>query len=336
MHSFHVSGLGGTGKDVVPAETSSSEGMNILKHWKGTPEELDTAEKLFQKALAFDPDKAEALTGRGMVLLRREWISDRDIDHEALLKALDLAERSMVIDHKRIATHMLKGMTLTYLGRYEDALRVVANIKDLDESSCEHLHLQAGIYELQGKTDDAIAVFTRELLCPGLDAARKENLYDILGGLYFGKKDYDNAIRSLQKAIALNPESAKTYSTYSMVLLAKGELEEAEKMANKALSIMDNKVFHNNLAWIYLEKGERFHKENKFVEAEQHYFRALAENPQLKVAYDRLIYLYGKMGNCERASKVAMDVLNRYPEDPYAKQVIDYCNKKQIWGSGMQ
>jgi tetratricopeptide (TPR) repeat protein len=315
-----------TDKDIQQAKELSLEGMKIVENWIGKGEDIEKAYHLFNEAISLNPKSIEAYTGLGRVTLRKGFISGFKYERNALETALGYADHAISIDANYARAHKLRGRILTLMAKYEEAFKEAEILEKLDPSSCEHINLRAGIYEVSSNIDEAIAERIKELSCE--PATKASGIYDSLGELYFKKKDYNNASLYYKKEIEMSPESAWAYGNYSRVLTAMGKLDEAEKTVRKALSIMDYGMAHVYLSRIYLKRGEIYETQGKLYKAENEYLRAAAEYPEDKNAYYKLAYIYGRNGNCIKAIKASNDILSIDPKDEYAKKTIEHCGNK--------
>ena len=317
-----------TPEEIEKAKDLSAQGMKIIENWEGRGENLRKAEQLFQEALSLNKQCAQAYTGLGRVALRRGYLSGRKYEPKAMETSLKYAEKAISLDSQEMKAHKLKGWVLTLQGNYGDAFREVEIIEKLDSSSCEHIGLRAEIYEIQGKMDESIEELNKELSCPRDDMNRTAAIYDSLGNLYFRKKDYDTATQYYKKLIEMKPQSAWAYGNYSRLLIAKGDLDEAEIMVKKALSIMDYGMAHVYLSRIYSKRGDLQLSQGNLDKAENEFLLAAAEYPEDKYAYLKLVYVHLKKGRCDKAVKAAKQVLKIDAKDGYAKKAVEHCKNK--------
>jgi tetratricopeptide (TPR) repeat protein len=316
-----------TSEEIQKAKDLSAEGMKIVENWEGRGENLRKAEGFFQEALSLNKQCAPAYTGLGRVALRKGYISGRKYEPKAMERALKYAEKAISLDAQELKAHKLKGSVLALQGNYNDAFKEAEIIEKLDSSSCEPISLRAQIYEFQGKIDESIEELNKELPCQRDDINRTAAIYDGLSNLYFRKKDYDTAAQYSKKVIEMKPESAWAYGNCSRLLIAKGDLDEAEKMAKKAISIMDYGMAHVYLSRIYFKRGEIQLSQGNLDKAENEFLLAAAEYPEDKYAYLKLVYIQLKKGSCDKAVKPAKQVLKIDAEDKYARKAVEHCQK---------
>lgn len=315
-----------TPENIQRAKELSLEGMKIVENWEGKSEDLRRAAQIFKEALSLNKGCPEAYTGLGRVALRSGLISGNKYEKRALDTALNYAEKAISLDGNYMRAHKLRGRVLALTGRYDESFSEAAIIEKIDSSSCEHIDLRVGIYEVRGDYNDAIAEVIKELSCQSVDNKERAGIYDSLADLYLRIKDYDNSILYYKKAIDLNPSSAWLYGNYSRALTAKGELDKAEEMVRKAISIMDYGMAHAYLSDIHAKRGELYLKQNAFDKAENEFLAAVHEDPDSKQAYNNLAYIFAKKGNYAKARQYAEEVLSIDTNDEYAKKMIAQCN----------
>ena len=97
------------------------------------------------------------------------------------------------------------------------------------------IHFKLGyLYELSGRTDEAILHYEK---APRKYSGRLARLYNIKTYEYALSERYDDALETIEKAIALMPEEANYYDTRGEMLLLKGDERGALEMWRKALEL---------------------------------------------------------------------------------------------------
>ena len=106
--------------------------------------------------------------------------------------------------------------------------------------------------------------------------------YNNLGAALIGKKQLNDAIVQLQRALAIQPDYPEALDNLGIALLQKEQTDEAIAQFQHALAIQpDNAVAHYNLGIALLQKGQA-------DDAILHYQRALAIQPDFVEAYYNL------------------------------------------------
>ena len=81
--------------------------------------------------------------------------------------------------------------------------------------------------------------------------------YNLLGIAYFDQKNYKLAKKQFERAVVINSSYAEAYNNLGSVYFMTGQFKEAEKMLTKALSMSSNLVSANyNLGALLLAQGK--------------------------------------------------------------------------------
>jgi len=110
--------------------------------------------------------------------------------------------------------------------------------------------MAANIPEFVGASADAIKLIRNEFI---------EDLYHLQeADKYAMAGQYDSAAEEFEKAIAINPERARTYRLWGVMLMSQGKLTEAEQRIRKAIAVeSDDKRAHWNLAKLLALQGQQ-------------------------------------------------------------------------------
>ncbi len=189
--------------------------------------QADVALEWLEKALEHNPGGAEALNGRGEIL----WAQQR------CEEALDDFARSADADPRIYAAHLNRVEILVEeVGDHETALEYA---DDLLAGSLESV-VEAEVYYLKAKAlfylDDLEGALF--LLRRALKAHGEVGIYrGFEGQILFELGQFRNARRSLERALAVEPDCA--HSSYHMALVMEhlGEAEQAERLFQRAAHV---------------------------------------------------------------------------------------------------
>jgi tetratricopeptide (TPR) repeat protein len=289
---------------------------------------VDAAERLFDQALAEQPDFARAQAGLCKARVER-YALDRKPAHVTAAesacsraKALDSAAQEVheAIGQLRLAT----GQGAEAEDAYRQALAVAPESPDLLIGLAEALAAGGKSAEAEASLQRAIAVqpsypaahtaYGHFLVAHGraLEAAGayervtilapdNPNAYNNLGGAYLYLGDFDKAAEAFSKSLALEPRRA-SYSNIGTVHYYSGRFGEAAKMFRKAteLAPADHRLW-GNLADA-LQFGSRtdeavraYRRALELVEGE------LAINPRHAVNQAQAAYYATRLGEADRA-----------------------------------
>jgi tetratricopeptide (TPR) repeat protein len=129
-----------------------------------------------------------------------------------------------------------------------------------------------------------------------------------LGVVHYDRREFDEAIRLVSRAIQANPREPAAYNYMGLALLARHELQEAEQQFRKALSLnaghRDSKV---NLA-------NTLKKLKRFEEAEALFRQVLAVDPRSVYAHHNLGLLLFERQRFEEAERELLKTLELAPD----------------------
>ena len=196
-------------------------------HEASSAGQVDVALEWLEKALEHNPAGAEALNGRGEIL----W------DHQRCEEALEDFARAAEADPRTYAAHLNRiEILVEEFGDHETALEYA---DDLLTGSLERV-VEAEVYYLKAKAlfylDDLEGSLF--LLRRALKAHGEVGIYrGFEGQILFELGQFQNARRSLERALAVEPDCA--HSSYHMALVMEhlDEAEQAERLFQKAAHI---------------------------------------------------------------------------------------------------
>jgi serine/threonine protein kinase/tetratricopeptide (TPR) repeat protein len=209
---------------------------------------LDESVSLLERAVAADPDSpltyaglAEAQTGKyratGDLALKEKA---RESVRQAQLRNPDLAE-----------VHLISGW-LSFISSLNelaqsDYQRAIA----LQPNNSEAYRRISMVYYRNGQMNEALTAAQKAVeIQPDIT-----NLQH-LGGFYFLRGDFQNAITEYRKMIDLAPKSARSHYALGAALGQLGRSEEAEHELRTAISLHDDFAAEHTLGAILLDSGK--------------------------------------------------------------------------------
>ena len=165
-------------------------------------------------------------------------------------------------------------------------------------------------YIVAGKQEKAVELIKDRLKSNDQDLLA----HNLLGEIYVNRKQYDDAAREFEKAIAIRPEWQTPHNNLARVLLSQGKTDEAILNLNAALEKNPkNAAAYMTLANLYSKDGQQ---EKVFVT----YEKALEALPNLWPAANNLAYMLslgnGTPADLERAHDLALKAVALQPERP--------------------
>jgi tetratricopeptide (TPR) repeat protein len=112
-----------------------------------------------------------------------------------------------------------RGITLTAMGRYAEAIPDFTQVIDLDPTSTYAMYDRGLAYEGLGLDDLAIEDFSAAIVQEPRDAHRVERR----GTVYFRKHEYDKALADYERALLFDPQYAPALYGRGIVKRIKGD-----------------------------------------------------------------------------------------------------------------
>jgi tetratricopeptide (TPR) repeat protein len=209
----------------------------------------ENAEVAIEKALALDPNLAEAHFARGLIL----WSNTEGYPHE---QAISSYKRSLALDPDNDETHHQLSMVYSHIGLLDEAQRELARALEINPNNTLARY-RVGVYaQYQGRFDDALAVhktIPRDFTPLLVDRTSAEVLIQ-LGRAAEAERIVDEYLRRFPQ------DEGGSFTSVKALLLAKsGKHTEAEEMVRRAEGIgSDFGHFHHtayNIACAYAAMG---------------------------------------------------------------------------------
>jgi serine/threonine protein kinase/tetratricopeptide (TPR) repeat protein len=116
--------------------------------------------------------------------------------------------------------------------------------------------------------------------------------------------DWGQAVRFLQAALALRPQSASVYTTLGFALVGEGKLAEGEAAFRKAIALKpDDAIAHHDL-------GIALERQGKHVEAEAAFRKSIALKPDFALGYLNLSWRLSHQGKHAEAEAAYREYKN--------------------------
>ena len=258
----------------------------------------DRAISLFEKALAIDPEYAEAWAGLGGAYQLKGTFLNLP---ELLEKALEFEQRALALDPMLADAQTWLGATLLALGRVEQALEALQEAVKLDPKQARPWAMLARAY-------------------------------------WIGRGDITQGIEKLERAVSLNPQFGYGYLQLAFLYTEIGEFSKAQAAAEYAVDLQERYISgeegllivgaHTRLGYVHYRQGRyaqaitEYQAELLFLSAVDHVLkeRALIElHQKMGAAYLKL----GQRLDAERHLKTAIrsfeERVARGADDPPTK-----------------
>jgi len=292
LHSLYLSGKYAEAEKLAVAMTKEYAGYQSA--WKmlavlfRTSGRLHSAEAANQKAIALEPNDAEAHSNLGAVL---NELGRREEAEASYRKAI-------VLNPGLANVHYNLGITLQELGRLEEAEASCRQAIAIKPGYAEaHSNLGVTLRDL-GRLEEAQASYRQAISLKPDYAEANSNL----GGILRDLGQFEEAEASCRQAITINPDYAEAHSNLATVLGRVGRFEEAVTGYRQATALKpDFAAAHTNLGKVLQELG-------RFEEAVASYTQAVAlEQDNREARYHLGVLLYG-FREFKRAAEQLIDL----------------------------
>jgi adenylate cyclase len=210
----------------LSAEELATQGMSILFNKPQTRETNAEARPILERALALDPNNAEAWAGMAYVHMRAATYGWSDSRSESIRAALAAGERAVALDSGSADAHYVLGFAAHFNNEFERARRLFERCLELNPNYAP-AYFWLGIVEtFDGNPAAAVGLIERAFrLSPreGLAAVWRSNLamaYLLLG-------NDAAAIREARTGTTDNPRHPMNYTVMAAALGHLGRMDEA-------------------------------------------------------------------------------------------------------------
>jgi TolB-like protein/lipoprotein NlpI len=260
-----------------------------MEYFFRTTKEANTqARQLFEKAIALDPQYAEAYAWLS-VTYWLEWGWRWSANPQTLERAFELAQQAVALDDSLPIAHSVLSLVYTQQQQSDQAIAEGERAIVLDPNNADSYAMQAEPLSLAGRPEDALRVIEQAMR---LNPRYPPNYLFYLGLAYRLTGRYSEAIATLKEAISRSPNLITAHLNLAISYLlqwvsqqspAAQTLEPAMAAIQRALALNDS--FHFNhivLGFIYLSQQQ--YEQEALAEME----RGVALAPNEAVSYAAL------------------------------------------------
>ena len=320
-------------ESVEAYENRSRAMMNIME---GSPQALDHAIALLEKATRQDPNYAAAWAALALAYdFKGSFMSLRELSE----KAVEVGRRATQLSPKLADAHRWLGSALLSLGRFDEAIAAISVAAQLEpDDASAHQSLARAYWIGRGDIDAGIAEMERALaINPDLGYAHLQ-----LGLLYALRGNYVKAERSCRVAVDLQERflSGKeglqivgAHTRLGYVYYLQGRYPEAIKLYEHevaALAASDHALRERSLIELHVKLAATYQRMDRSADANRHCTEAVtrfkrriargADDPATKYY---IASLYGLRGDGEKAIRYLRESLTELPALNRARAMTD-------------
>ncbi|HEX9867615.1 MAG TPA: tetratricopeptide repeat protein, partial [Candidatus Tectomicrobia bacterium] len=280
-----------------------------------TQEANAQARQLFEKAVALDPQYAEAYAWLGWTYYQ-EWIWRWNADPQTLERSFALAQKAVALDDSLPFAHSLLNCGYALKQQYDQAIAEGERAIALDPNNADSYAWQAEALNYAGRSEEALRMAEQAMR---LNPHYPPVYLLELGWAYNRTGRYAEAIAALKALLLRNLNFPVAYFQLAYSYLwqwvsqqspAGQTLEPALAAIQRALALNDSLNFiHLALGYISLHQQQY---EQALVEME----RAVALDPTEAISYAGLAVVLSYVGRTEEALEAAAQALRLKPAVP--------------------
>lgn len=295
---------------VNPADVYFYRGLShFVKHISSGARSLENALADFNSAVRLDPKKSDAYTLRGVVFGLQDQYKE----------ALEDFNNAIELNADNVFAYVMRGYLYKELGEQERAKTDLNHALQLTGQSLdkpEDRFFRGYIYFISDEFDRAIEEFDQ---IAKSKTALLPQVLQLRAFINYSRKNYDNAISDLDKAINLQPDHAFLYALRAGVYEEKDDYDKAITDYTRAI-----KLEAGNVDFL-IARGGAYKLKADASNALADYDRALKIDPNHVSAYSARARLYVKQGDYAKAEPDFNKAVALSPdEDTYEERARFY------------
>ncbi len=284
----------------------------VEQYYRFTKEANAQAQQMLEKAVALDPQYAEAYAWLSEAYWL-EWNLHWSADPPTLERALALAHQAVALDDSLPIAHTILGRIYAEKRQYEQAIAEEERAIALDPNNDESYAHQALTLELAGRPEAALPAVAQAMRlnprCPFWYSFVLGQAYGMIGR-------YAEAVAMQKEAISRNPNFLPAHFSlainYWLQWLAQQSpatqtLKPAETAIQRALALNDS------WPWSHIVLGSIYLHQQQYEQALAEMERGVALAPTDAWSYAALAEVLSRMGKTEDALEAAAQALRLKP-----------------------
>lgn len=281
----------------------------VEQSYRYTKEANEGAREMFGKAVALDPQYAEAYARQGRTYFL-EWIWGWNVTPQTLRQAFALARQALTLDDSSPFVHSVLGWGLALNQQYDQAVVESERAIALDPNNDESYARQAEVLIMAGKPDAALHSIEKAMrFNPRYPAWYLHEL----GTVYLWDGKSEEAVAVLKEALIRVPNHLGALINLGSSLLFQWISQRADVQAlGEALAVTQRAVALNDSFsashWIL---GMVYFSQKQYEQAIAESERTIALSPEWTDGYAALALALSGAGKVEEARTVAEQALRR-------------------------
>jgi len=217
---------------IEPDYANAHYNMGVTLQEQG---KLEEAIKAYDKALAIKPDYAQAYFNMGNVFKNQGKLEE----------AIEAYNKAQAIKPDYAEAYNNMGVALKDQGKPEEAIEIYKKILSIKPDNAEAYNNMGIALQEKGKLEEAIEAYTKALsVKPDYAEA-----YINMGNTFRGQGTPEEAIKAFKKALSIKPDHPDAYNNMGNSLIDQGKPEEAIEAFKKTILIKpDHAEAHRHIS----------------------------------------------------------------------------------------
>jgi len=220
------------GTDNLEAYLKVFKGLN--HHYRWNKEGIALARKLYEEAIALDPNYAGAYHLLGWTHYHDMTMGWSESPAQSFDKAEELARKAIALDDSLATAHGLLAFVYQQKGQHEKAIAEGERAVELSPNSSVDIVLFANILMNAGRPKEGVVLMERAIR---LDPTPPVFYLSSLGFGYNMTGRYEEAIEALNKALLVNPDYLWSHVELAVAYISLDRQEEARAQVAEILRI---------------------------------------------------------------------------------------------------
>jgi tetratricopeptide (TPR) repeat protein len=284
-------------RSIGPGDTDYSSAQTYLGFLLLDRAALPQAEEAFRNALSRQPGNAPARLGLGIILIRMGQPAEAGQEFVQVLE-----DPAVGLD---ASVHQVE--SLYFAGQDEEAYRAAKILAEAHPSAPQVQRLMGFLYQVRGETQNALRSY---LDCIQLKPEDLAPYFSVIG-IYRSLRDWENALRWANRALALDENHPLLYQELAEIYQGLGRSDDARTARLEAERTYEAEILYIRAV------GSRI--AGRTQEARELLRDCTAKNPRLTKAWIDLGELLQRERRFGDAARAFRSGLEHAPEDPRAR-----------------
>ena len=280
---------------------------------RSTKEANIQARQLFEKAVALDPQYAEAYAWLSMTYWL-EWGFRWSADPKTLEHALAQARQAVALDDSSPIAHSVLSNVYTWKQQYDEGRAEGERAIALDPNNADSYAWQAQTLNNAGQPEEALRMMAQAMrLNPHYPPLY---LWEMCFAYRFAGR-YAEAIATLQELIRRNPNVVVAYVALAgayMVQWGSQQSSDAQPLELALAAVKRGMALHASFQWNHITLGNIYLYQQRYEQALAEMEQGVVVAPTLAESYAFLADVLSRVGRSEEALAAAAQALRLQPE----------------------